>query len=219
MKTALIFGSSGLIGNELLELILKDNNYIKIKLFVRSDLTDVNSKIEIIKTDFNNIENHKDKIVGDDCFFCIGTTRKNTPDKNKYIKIEYNLPIEVAKIAKSNSINNFIYISSLGANPNAASLYLKNKGQTEQELIKLNFMNLSILRPSILLGNRKENRVGEKIGIFAMKTLSPLFLGNMKKYKPIKVEYVSKAMLQVAQKDYQKNIFESDEIVKIGTDV
>tara|TARA_B100000401_G_C52599109_1_gene621064 strand:+ start:123 stop:782 length:660 start_codon:yes stop_codon:yes gene_type:complete len=219
MKTALIFGSSGLIGNELLELILKDNNYIKIKLFVRSDLTDVNSKIEIIKTDFNNIENHKDKIVGDDCFFCIGTTRKNTPDKNEYIKIEYNLPIEVAKIAKSNSINNFIYISSLGANPNAASLYLKNKGQTEQELIKLNFMNLSILRPSILLGNRKENRVGEKIGIFAMKTLSPLFLGNMRKYKPIKVEYVSKAMLQVAQKDYQKNIFESDEIVKIGTDV
>ena len=219
MKTALIFGSSGLIGNELLELILKDNNYIKIKLFVRSDLTDVNSKIEIIKTDFNNIENHKDKIVGDDCFFCIGTTRKNTPDKNEYIKIEYNLPIEVAKIAKSNSINNFIYISSLGANPNAASLYLKNKGQTEQELIKLNFMNLSILRPSILLGNRKENRVGEKIGIFAMKTLSPLFLGNMKKYKPIKVEYVSKAMLQVAQKDYQKNIFESDEIVKIGTNV
>jgi len=219
MKTALIFGSSGLIGNHLLELILKDNNYNKIKLFVRSDLTDVNSKIEIIKTDFNNIENHKDKIVGDDCFFCIGTTRKNTPDKNEYIKIEYNLPIEVAKIAKSNSINNFIYISSLGANPNAASLYLKNKGQTEQELIKLNFMNLSILRPSILLGNRKENRVGEKIGIFAMKTLSPLFLGNMKKYKPIKVEYVSKAMLQVAQKDYQKNIFESDEIVKIGTDV
>ena len=219
MKTALIFGSSGLIGNHLLELILKDNNYNKIKLFVRSDLTDVNSKIEIIKTDFNNIENHKDKIVGDDCFFCIGTTRKNTPDKNEYIKIEYNLPIEVAKIAKSNSINNFIYISSLGANPNAASLYLKNKGQTEQELIKLNFMNLSILRPSILLGNRKENRVGEKIGIFAMKTLSPLFLGNMKKYKPIKVEYVSKAMLQVAKKDYQKNIFESDEIVKIGTNV
>tara|TARA_B100000482_G_scaffold8468_1_gene6415 strand:+ start:20 stop:679 length:660 start_codon:yes stop_codon:yes gene_type:complete len=219
MKTALIFGSSGLIGNHLLELILKDNNYNKIKLFVRSDLTNVNSEIEIIKTDFNNIKNHKDKIVGDDCFFCIGTTRKNTPDKNEYIKIEYNLPIEVAKIAKSNSINNFIYISSLGANPNAASLYLKNKGQTEQELIKLNFMNLSILRPSILLGNRKENRVGEKIGIFAMKTLSPLFLGNMKKYKPIKVEYVAKAMLQVAQKDYQKNIFESDEIVKIGTDV
>ena len=219
MKTALIFGSSGLIGNHFLDLITNDNNYNKIKLFVRSEPSKVNSKIEIIKTDFDNLENQKNIITGDDCFFCIGTTRKNTPDKNEYIKVEYNIPVEVAKIAKSNSINNFIYISSLGANPNAASLYLKNKGQTEEALIKLNFSNLSILRPSILLGNRKENRVGEKIGIFAMKTLSPLFLGSLKKYKPIKVECVVKTMLQVAQKDYQKNVFESDEIIKIGTDV
>jgi len=219
MKTALIFGSSGLIGNHFLDLITNDNNYNKIKLFVRSEPSKVNSKIEIIKTDFDNLENQKNIITGDDCFFCIGTTRKNTPDKNEYIKVEYNIPVEVAKIAKSNSINNFIYISSLGANPNAASLYLKNKGQTEEALIKLNFSNLSILRPSILLGNRKENRVGEKIGIFAMKTLSPLFLGSLKKYKPIKVECVVKTMLQVAQKNYQKNVFESDEIIKIGTDV
>ena len=219
MKTALIFGSSGLIGSYLLDLIIKDNNYNKIKLFVRSESKVVNSKIEIIKVDFDNLENHKNSIIGDDCFFCIGTTRKNTPDKNEYIKIEYNLPLDVAKLAKSNSINNFIYISSLGANSNSAGLYLKNKGQTEEELIKLNFPNLSILRPSILLGKRRENRIGEKIGIFVMKTLSPLFLGKMKKYKPIKVEHVAKTMLQVAKKDYQKNLFESDEIVKIGTDV
>ena len=219
MKTALIFGSSGLVGSYLLDLIINDNNYNKIKLFVRSELINTNSKLEIIKIDFNNLENYKDSIVGDDCFFCIGTTRKNTPDKNEYTKIEYNLPIDVAKIAKSNSVNNFIYISSLGANPNATSLYLKNKGQAEEELKKLNFSNLSILRPSILLGNRKENRFGEKIGIFAMKTLSPLFLGKIKKYKPIKVENVAKTMLQVAQKNYQKIMFESDEIMKIGTDV
>ena len=219
MKTALIFGSSGLIGSYLLDLIIKDNNYNKIKLFVRSESKVVNSKIEIIKVDFDNLENHKNSIIGDDCFFCIGTTRKNTPDKNEYIKIEYNLPLDVAKLAKSNSINNFIYISSLGANSNSAGLYLKNKGQTEEELMKLNFLNLSILRPSILLGKRRENRIGEKIGIFVMKTLSPLFLGKMKKYKPIKVEHVAKTMLQVAKKDYQKNLFESDEIVKIGTDV
>ena len=99
------------------------------------------------------------------------------------------------------------------------SLYLKNKGQAEQELIKRNFSNLSIFRPSILLGNRKENRVGEKIGIFAMKTLSPLMLGNMKKYKPIKVENVAKAMIKVIQRDYKKNIFESDEIMEIACNV
>ena len=219
MKTALIFGSSGLIGNELLELILKDNNYIKIKLFVRSEPAIDNQKVEIINVDFKNLDKNRNDIKGDDCFFCIGTTKKNTPDKDKYIEVEYNLPIEVARIAKVNSINNFIYISSLGANPNSTSLYLKNKGEAEQDLIKLNFSNLSIFRPSILLGNRKENRVGEKIGIFAMKTLSPLMLGKMKKYKPIKVENVAKAMIKVIQRDYKKNIFESDEIMEIASNV
>ena len=219
MKTALIFGSSGLVGSHLLDLITQDNNYSKIKLYVRSEPKKVNSKFEIIKVDFNKLEDYKDSINGDDCFFCIGTTRKNTPDKNEYIKVEYNLPVSIAKMAKSNSVNNFIYISSLGANPNATSVYLKNKGKAEEELVKLNFTNLSILRPSILVGNRKENRFGEKIGIFAMKTFSPLFFGNMKKYKPINVENVAKSMLQVAQKHYQNNIFESDEIVRIGTDV
>tara|TARA_Y100000746_G_C15344161_1_gene383088 strand:- start:184 stop:852 length:669 start_codon:yes stop_codon:yes gene_type:complete len=219
MKTALIFGSSGLIGSHLLNLIINDNNYNKIKLFVRSEPKKSNSKLEIIKINFNNLEKYKDLMTGDDCFFCIGTIRKNTSNKREYIKVEYNLPVDVAKIAKSNSINNFIYISSLGANPKAVGLYLKNKGQVEEELLKLNFLNLSILRPSILLGNRKENRVGEKIGIFAMKTLSPLLLGKLKKYKPIQVENVVKTMLHLTKKDYQKNIFESDEIVKIGTNV
>ena len=83
MKTALIFGSSGLIGSQLLDLIIESNDYDKIKLFVRSDSVITNSKLEIIKTDFNNLDYLKESIVGDDCFFCIGTTRKNTPDKKK----------------------------------------------------------------------------------------------------------------------------------------
>ena len=162
------------------------------------------------------MENHKDSITGDDCFFCIGTTRKNTPNKNEYIKIEYDLPVEIAKIAKENSISSFTYVSSLGANPNSSGLYLKNKGQAEEALKKLNFPKLSIIRPSVLLGNRKENRIGEKIGIFVMKSLSPLLLGKMKKYKPIKVENVAKAMIKVAEKNYQQTIFESDKLIEIS---
>ena len=216
MKTALIFGSSGLIGIQLLELLVNNDKYSKIKLFVRSKTSNSNSKIEIIKTDFDNLEKHKDSIVGDDCFFCIGTTRKNTPNKNEYIKIEYNLPVEVAKIAKENSINSFTYVSSLGANPNASGLYLKNKGQAEEALKKLSFTKLFIIRPSILLGNREENRIGERIGIFIMKSFSPLFLGKMKKYKPIKVENVARAMIKIAENDYQQTIFESDKLIEIS---
>ena len=216
MKTALIFGSSGLIGNQLVNIILQNNNYNQIKLFVRSVPENNNSNVEIITTDFTNLEKHKNSIVGEDCFFCIGTTRKNTPDKNEYIRIEHDIPVEVAKIGKSNSVNNFIYVSSLGAKTNASGLYLKNKGQVEEELIKLNFPKLSIIRPSILLGNRKENRVGEKIAIFLMQILPPLFLSKLKKYKPIKVENVANAMVNIAQNNYQETTFESDQLEEIA---
>ena len=216
MKTALIFGSSGLIGNHLLNKILQSNKYTHIKLFVRSIPKIDNSKVETIQTDFNNLEKYKDSIVANDCFFCIGTTKKNAPDKNEYRRIEYNIPVEIAQIAKSNSVDSFIYVSSLGANPNTSGDYLKNKGQVEEELKKLNFPKLAILRPSILLGDRKKNRVGEKIGVFVMQMLSPLFLGSLKKMKPIKAEYVAKAMFTIAQNDYQKTVFESNQIVEIN---
>ena len=216
MKKAIIFGSSGLIGSKLLDLLIESNYYNKIKLFVRSDPKITNSKLEIIKTDFNNLEIIKSSIVGDDCFFCIGTTRKNIPNKKNYINIEHDLPIKIGEISKSNSINSFIYISSLGANSKALGLYLKNKGQVENRLKKLNFPKLSIIRPSILLGNRKENRIGEKIGIFVMQALSPLFLGKFKKYKPIKVENIAKAMLIIAKSNFTETTFESDLLLRLS---
>ena len=217
MKTALIFGSSGLIGNELLNIINQNNNYNKIKLFVRSTTNSNDPKIEIIQIDFNNLEKHKDSLVGDDCFFCIGTTRKDTPDKNEYKRVEYNIPVNIAKIAKSNSVKSFVYVSSLGANPNSSSSYLKNKGQVEEELNKINFLKLAVIRPSILLGNRKVFRLGERIGIFAMKTLSIFFIGSFKKYKPIEAQNVAKAMVAIVQNHDQKKVFESNELSEIGT--
>ena len=216
MKTALIFGSSGLIGDQLLSKIIESNNYNKIKLFVRS-VPEINDpKIEIIKTNFNNLKNHKKDIKGDDCFFCIGTTKKNTPDKEEYRRIEYNIPVEIAQIAKSNSVNSFLYVSSGFADPKNSGAYLRNKGEVEEELKKLNFLTLGIMRPSFLIGNRKEKRTGEKIGIFIFQMLAPLFLGPLKKMKPIHSETVANAMIIVAQNDFQQTIFESNQIVEIN---
>ena len=149
-------------------------------------------------------------------FFCIGTTKQNAPDKNEYRRIEYNIPVEVAQIAKLNLVNSFLYVSSGFADPKNSGAYLRNKGEVEEGLKKLNFPKLGIMRPSILLGNRKENRVWEKIGIFVMKMFSPLFLGGLKKMKPIHSEKVAKAMLIVAQNDFQQTIFESNQIVEIN---
>ena len=215
MRTALVFGSSGLVGRHLLNQLIKDTNYSKIKLFVRSEPEISDPKVEIIKTDFNNLENHKEVIRGDDCFFCIGTTKQNSPDKSEYRRVELEVPKQVAQIAKSNSVNSFVFVSSGYADPKSSGDYLKFKGEVEEELKRLNFPKLGIMRPSFLLGDRKEKRVGEKIGIFVFKLLSPLFLGPLKKMKPIQSETVAKAMISSANKNLEKNVFESNEIAEL----
>ena len=215
MKTALLFGATGLIGSHLLNLLISNNNYSKIKVFVRSSIELNHQKIQIIQTDFNNLKTHKEEIKGDDCFFCIGTTKKNSPDKNEYKRVEIEVPKQVAQIAKSNLVNSFVFVSSGYADPKSSGDYLKFKGLVEEELKRLNFSKLGIMRPSFLLGNRQEKRVGEKIGIFVFKLLSPLFLGPLKKMKPIHSATVAKAMVKIANENLGKIIFESNEIVEI----
>jgi uncharacterized protein YbjT (DUF2867 family) len=215
MKTALLFGSSGLVGGHLLNQLINDNKYSKIKLFIRKDPEISDLKVEVIKTNFNNLQNHKEDIKGDDCFFCIGTTKQNSPDKNEYRRVELDMPKEIAQIAKLNSVNSFVFVSSGYADPKSSGDYLKFKGEVEEELKKLNFPKLGIMRPSFLLGDRKEKRIGEKIGIFIFKLLSPLFLGPIKKMKPIHSATVAKAMIRTANENLEKNIFESNEISEL----
>ena len=212
MKTALIFGSSGLVGKNLLNQVINNSNYSKVKIFVRSSREISDQKVEVINTDFNDLQKIKNLIIGDDCFFCIGTTKKKSPDKSEYRRVELDLPKKIAQISKSNDIKSFIYVSSGFADPKNSGDYLKFKGLVEEEIKSLNFEKIGILRPSFLLGKRKEKRLGEKIGISIFKFLSPLFVGPIKKMKPIHSEKVAKAMIKIANEDIQKTIFESNEI-------
>ncbi len=215
MKTAIIFGSSGLVGSILLNQLIKNSNYSKIKIFVRSTPEIRNPKVEIINIDFNNLEINKYLITGDDCFFCIGTTKQKSPDKDEYRKVELDLPKQIAQITKSNNVKSFLFISSGFADPKNSGEYLKYKGLVEEEIKSLKFEKIGILRPSFLLGNRKEKRVGEKIGIFIFKLLSPLFLGPLKKMKPISAEIVANSMIKIANNNKSKTIYESNEIVEL----
>ena len=149
-------------------------------------------------------------------FFWIGTTRKNAPNKQDYQRIELDIPKQISSIAKSNSVNSFSFISSGMANSKHSGDYLRFKGLVEEELQKLNFNHLSILRPSFLLGKRKENRIGERMGIFVFKLLSPFFIGSLKRMKPIDSEIVARAMIHLSNNNVGKNIFESDEIFNLG---
>jgi uncharacterized protein YbjT (DUF2867 family) len=154
---------------------------------------------------------------GDDCFVCIGTTKKNAPDKDEYKRVELGIPKEIAKIVKSNLVNSFIFVSALYANPKSSGEYIRFKGLVEEGLKELNFPKLGIMRPSFLIGNRKEKRASETIGIFVFKLLSPLLLGPLKKMKPIHSKIVARAMIAVIQNDIQQTIFESNEISEISS--
>lgn len=218
MKTALVFGSSGLVGQQLVQQLIHNRAYQKIKLFVRKTPKIQNPKIEIVNTNFDNIEILSPEIKGDDCFFCIGTTKKNSPDKTEYQRVELDLPKKVANLAKKNNIHSFIFISSGYANSKSSGDYLRYKGLVEEELLSLNFNTLGILRPSFLLGDREEKRIGEKMGIITFQILSPLMVGPLKRMKPIHVKTVAGAMIKIAQSELNKTIFESDEIVKLNED-
>ncbi len=212
MKTALLFGSTGLVGGHVLNYLIQNPNYSKIKLFVRSFTVINNPKIEIINTDFNNLNKHAEDIKGDECFFCIGTTKKKSPNKNEYQKIELDIPKKIAQIAKSNSVKSFFFVSSGYANPKSSGEYLKLKGLVEEEIKNLNFDKIGIMRPSFLLGERQEERIGEKFGIIIFKLLTPILIGPFRKMRPIQSEIVARAMIKLANENIDQSVFESNEI-------
>ena len=218
MKTALLFGSTGLVGGHVLRQLIHNSIYSKIKIFVRSEIEVKSNKLQIIKTDFSNLGDFKEHIKGDDCFFCIGTTKKNSPDQDEYRRVELDLPIQVARIAKLNDIKSFLFVSSISANPKSSSDYLRFKGHVEEEIKNLNFPKVAIMRPSFLMGKRKEKRIVEKLGIPIFNLLSPLFLGSLRKMKPIHSDIVAKVMIRAANENMKKIIFESDEIVELNLD-
>ncbi len=216
MSSAVVFGGTGLVGTFLIKTLINDEYYTKVKVFTRSEINITNSKLEIINTNFDNLEEVKDLILADSCFFCIGTTKKNSPNKDDYQKVELELPKKIAQICKKNSIKSYVFVSSSFANSENKGEYLRFKGLVEEELKRLDFDNLGILRPSFLLGERKQFRIAEKIGIPIFKFLSPLFIGPLKKMRPIHANTVAKAMSNIVKKNLDQVTYESDEIVKIS---
>jgi uncharacterized protein YbjT (DUF2867 family) len=216
MKTAILFGATGLIGSHLLEELLNNEEYSRVKIFTRKDIKKIHSKLDIYNINFKQLDNYKDKIIGTDCFFCLGTTRRQTPNKLDYIDTEFNLPVSIAHIAKENKIKSFIYVSSGGANAQSKNLYLQNKGKAENEIINLLFDFTAIIQPSLLLGNRSEFRIGERIAQFIFKSLSFIFVGKLRPFKAIHALTVSKAIIKIINKKEKNLYFTSDKLEILG---
>ena len=159
-KTALIFGSTGLIGNEICKLLLKSPEYSEVKVFVRN-ITDLeHPKLKQIITDFDRLEDYKHELMGDQIFICLGTTLAKAGSKEAFFKVDYTYSFEAARIASVNQVGHLFVVTAIGSDKNSMFYYSKVKGQLEKAIQKLNFKSINIFRPSLLLGNRKANRLG-----------------------------------------------------------
>lgn len=211
-KTAIILGATGLTGSILLEKLLNDNRYDTIKLFSRKEISGLPSKVIQYTGSLFELENFKADFTANEVFCCIGTTAKKTPDKILYKAIDYGIPVNAAKLSEKNKINTFIVVSSLGANANSSIFYNKTKGEMERDVLSTKIENTYILQPSIIGGNRKEQRIGEKIGLTIFKLLQPLFFGKLKKYKITEAEHIAQAMINLANSTSTKKIITSASI-------
>lgn len=216
-KTALIIGSTGLVGEHCLQELLASPHYDKVIALVRKDPGITNPKLKTIVADFDKLDTLATEIKADDVFNTMGTTIAKAGSQEAFKKVDVDIPLAVAKIAKANGAKRFLSVSSLSANPKSPVFYSRMKGVLEEELKKVGFESLVIFRPSLLMGNRKEKRVGEGIAQSVYSAFSFVFVGAIKKYKGTPADSLAEVMVALANDGKTGvRIIENDEILEIA---
>lgn len=215
-KTAILIGATGLVGSKILSQLLESDNYESVKVFHRRSTGVTHPKLEEHVIDFDDIENWKEKLTGYVLFSALGTTLKTAGSKEAQYKVDFTYQFEVAKYASENGVSDYGLVSSAGADHESSNFYQKMKGELDEAVQKLDFEKVVIVRPSILDGDRKESRLGEKIALPLMKIFCKI--PGLKKYHPIKDEVVAKALINGTEKrsNSKKSIYELDEVKKLA---
>ncbi|CAM3707017.1 NAD(P)H-binding protein [Mucilaginibacter galii] len=191
---AVIAGASGLVGNELLHILLQESTYDEVLILVRKHLPIQHKKLVQLQVSFDELEQHQSAINGHALFCCLGSTKSKTPDLNVYRKIDHDYPVKLAQIALKNKMPHYHLVSAIGANSTSSNFYTKMKGETERDIQAVDIRSLHIYQPSLLTGNRKEHRLTERIATGVMKIIDPLLIGGLKKYQSIAAATVARAM-------------------------
>jgi len=212
-----IFGSSGLIGSKLREELAADPGFSKILLPNRREVDfGADSKMVERLVDFEKLDQYEDLFKVDVIFVCLGTTMKQAGSKEAFQKVDKHLVHQIAKLAKANQCPKLLMISSLGADSGSSNFYLKTKGEAEECVQKDGPEDLIILRPALLIGEREQLRLGEKLAQWIMPVIAFLMIGGLKKYRPIKAETVAKALRKLSKAKTEERIYETVEIKSIA---
>ncbi|MCP4339704.1 MAG: oxidoreductase [Desulfobulbaceae bacterium] len=213
-RKALIVGATGLIGGYCLQALLNNPNYSEVIALVRKPIVKTHRKLKTVVTKFDNLEHELSNIQADDVFCCLGTTIKKAGSQEAFKRIDLSLVATVAELMKKQGAEQYLVISALGADKDSKVFYNRVKGEMESVLEDLGYPCLRIIRPSLLLGEREEFRLGEKIGVLLTPVLKPFLLGSLKKYRPVEAESVARFMVKIGEKERTSgvHIYESNMI-------
>ncbi len=212
-KVAYVFGGTGLIGHALLNELVNNDSIDKIISVGRKKIDISDPKFENYVVD--DIRKQISEIAlpaGDIVFCCIGTTLRKAGSKESFRKVDFDIPVQIARFASQKNIPVMLVVSSLGADPRSSNFYLRTKGEMEESVQSIFKGRLKFIRPSLLLGNRQEKRWGESIGIQFMNLFGWLFAGPLKKYRGIPAIQVAKSMVRLSEDTSEKRIYESHEL-------
>jgi nucleoside-diphosphate-sugar epimerase len=213
-RKALLLGASGLVGSFCLEELLRSSHYQYIYAPTRSELSRTDKKLSNPICDFNNIDEEHEMFSMDDVYCCLGTTINKAKSKEAFLKVDFELVITLSDLARKGGAKRMAFISSVGASEKG-SFYLRTKAMTEKALTELGFDSLNLIRPSLLLGDRKEKRLLEQISAQIFKNTGFIFNGLFAKYRPVEASKVAKFMVKTLENSKKGTfILESNVISK-----
>lgn len=203
-KTAIILGATGLVGKALLKQLLIDPNFSEVKVFVRRSTTLADSKLTEYFIDFDAPGNWSNLIYGDVLFSAFGTTLGTAGSKEKQYKIDYTYQYQMAKIAAANGVKEYVLVSAAGASTRSPFFYPRMKGELDRDVQNVGFKYVSLIKPSVLQGERNEIRGGEKFAIKWGNRLKNVPI--IKRYRPIKDVTVAKAMINACKLNRKESV-------------
>jgi uncharacterized protein YbjT (DUF2867 family) len=214
MKKTILLGATGLVGQQLLQLLLRSDHYDKVTVFSRKPLEAHPKLQQIICSDLSEMNQHAATFEGvEDVFCCLGTTIRVAKTRERFREVDYDYPLLAAQLAKAAGVKRYLLVSAMGANTNSNIFYSQVKGEIETAIQMLQLPSVCIFRPSLLLGNRTEFRFGERLSILLSRPLEFIWRGKLLKYKPIHASDVAMAMSRVAQMFLPgTHIFENDQL-------
>jgi uncharacterized protein YbjT (DUF2867 family) len=217
-KTALLAGSTGLIGSYLLKRLIADTRYDKVIALSRKALPISHPKLKVVAVSLDTLPDVMPTLEADDWFCALGTTIKQAGTQEAFRRVDYEYPLALGKQAAASGAGQFLLVSSIGATPSSSIFYSRVKGETEQELGALKLPKLHLFRPSLLLGDRAEHRRGERLWGILMKGLYPLLVGSLHKYRAVQGDVVAAAMINAANAPSELGVlvYEGNQIVKRG---